>query len=337
VRKISFIITLLLFISFVSACQQEPSKFEVTFDSSGGSIIENMMVEKNEPFLPTEMPKKEGYIFSGWYIDSSTIYPFSFHNGINSNITLHAKWVKDQNELTTDDVSLILNQYLLSDLEKYLNEEMIATLFEKQMTKAIQKAKESVVMINTYRFNKIDGGGSGVIYKKVDQTYYILTNEHVIDGYTSSNVEIIIFHGNDEIKIPRGSVIIRKKSYANDMAVLTFTYQGELTPIEFGDVEQLKVGQIVFSIGSPLDLPNSTSMGIISFYNRPMIDDINNTITIQHTASINPGNSGGALVDIFGRFIGLNFMSYVDPESGFEGLHFAIQINRILEILPTLE
>jgi serine protease Do len=71
-----------------------------------------------------------------------------------------------------------------------------------------------------------------------------------------------------------------------------------------------------------------------------MADDYGlNTLTIQHTAPINPGNSGGALVDIYGRLVGINALSYVDETvgEGIEGLHFAIQIDVIKSVLDGLE
>jgi S1-C subfamily serine protease len=142
--------------------------------------------------------------------------------------------------------------------------------------------------------------------------------------------------------MPRSStnITLLGKSITHDLAILRFTTADDLRVIEMGTLSSLKVGQLVFAIGSPLDLPNTSSMGIISQYNRPQSDDSGfNSTTIQHTATINPGNSGGALVNIHGQLIGINNMSYVDMEvgEGIEGLHFAIQINILLQMIPNLE
>jgi len=63
------------------------------------------------------------------------------------------------------------------------------------------------------------------------------------------------------------------------------------------------------------------------------------TTTIQHTASINPGSSGGALVNIYGQFIGLNTMSYVNTSigEGINSLHFAVQVDILSQMIPSLE
>lgn len=124
------------------------------------------------------------------------------------------------------------------------------------------------------------------------------------------------------------------------MAVLRFDSNENFRVIEWGTKHSLKVGQIVFSIGSPLDLPNTASMGVISAYNRKMTDSFGmDTTTIQHTASINPGSSGGALVNIHGQFIGLNTMSYVNASigEGINSLHFAVQVDILSQMIPSLE
>lgn len=140
--------------------------------------------------------------------------------------------------------------------------------------------------------------------------------------------------------IPKGNVIINGHTTIHDMAVISFTTTQPLRVIEMGTKENLKVAQMVFAIGSPFDLPNGVSMGVISYIDRFMEDDYGmKTFTIQHTAPINRGNSGGALVDVYGRLVGLNNMSYVDDYlgEGVEALHFAIQIDVVKEIIPTLE
>ncbi|MFH0767425.1 MAG: trypsin-like peptidase domain-containing protein, partial [Bacillota bacterium] len=195
-------------------------------------------------------------------------------------------------------------------------------------------------MVDCYNGFILESSGSGVIYKKVGSIYYVLTNEHVVYGYTSSEFQITIFETNGDIVITKGNVTLLGKSVTHDMAILRFSSLQSLRVIEWGTKDSLKVGQMVFAIGSPLDLPNSVSMGTISAIDRGMWDDYGmDTITIQHTATINPGNSGGALVNIYGQMIGLNNMSYVDEYvgEGIEGLHFAIQIDILTQMIPTLE
>jgi uncharacterized repeat protein (TIGR02543 family) len=360
-KKVLLAVSLVLIGLTLYGCNLESSDgpYSVTFDSRGGTPVTGLSVDGNTLFLPPEVPTKPGYLFAGWFLDPEYLYQMSFSSGTVANITLYAKWVTASESLDEAAIRLIIEDILSDGISGYLNaletelliESLISSgelitsstvveLFEAHVTSMIDDVRQSVVMIDTYDGNTIDGGGSGILYKKVGNTYYVLTNEHVVDGYVSSEFAITIFTKNGEIRIPKGSVTLRGKSVANDMAVLRFTSTADLRLIELGSRSTMKVGAMVFAIGSPLDLPNTVTMGIISHLDRDMSDDYGmNTITVQHSAPINPGNSGGALVDIFGRLIGLNNMSYVDEYvgEGIEGLHFAIQIDRVMTILTSLE
>lgn len=350
-RKISlFFITILLIISLTSCdlLESDDGPFTISFNSNGGTSINSIEVHPLKPFIPKVIPTKEGYMFAGWYIDETLLYPMSFHVGANSHLTLYAKWIAEDTTLTDLDIAQLVNLILNHENFQVLDEETLMILLEnvdlmlaleKHITSMVKKAYPSVVMIETYHDGSVDGGGSGIIYKRVGSTYYVLTNEHVVNGYTQNNIALTLFSDEGETYIARGSVTLKKKSQLHDMAVLTFTSTKDISVIEMGSVNDLAVGQFVYAIGSPLDLPNSLSMGIISSLNRPMSDGVFNSTTIQHTAAINPGSSGGALIDRLGRLIGLNTISYVDQSvgEGIEGLHFAVQIDIILSILPTLE
>lgn len=361
-----------IMVIFLSSCRlftSDDGPFIVTFNSNGGTEVDNLSVDAFKPFLPEKVPTKEGYVFSGWYIDADLLYPMSFNTGTNQALTLYAKWIPASYLLSEEAIrsivqSILDNQELMivdeNDLEDILDaiisaggfvdyetilETVLSTIdvvesFEKKITAMLAEVSQSVVMIETYKLGQVDGGGSGVLYKKSGNTYYVLTNEHVIRDYLSSNLSITIFTPDGEIKIPKGSITIKKSTVVHDLAVLTFTSTQNYQLIKMGTKESLRVGQFVFALGSPLDLPNTVSMGIISAFNRDMVDtDGMNTITIQHSASINPGNSGGALVDANGFLVGINSMSYVDDYAGegIEGLHFAIQIDVILAQLDLLE
>jgi len=341
--------------------------YSVTFNTNGGTAVDVMTVEANQSFIPLQVTTKEGYIFSGWYLDTNLLYPMAFNAGVNSNTILYAKWdqialseleiraiidailgdqelmIADQETITNLVTELVTSGEVIDEariIDAILSNIDVVQLFEAHVTVMLEQAKESVVMVETYQGSLVDGGGSGVIYKKVGNTYYVLTNEHVVSGYTSNQISLTLFTALGEVKINRNQVTLRGVSVLHDMAVLTFTSTQNFRVIELGSKESLKVGQMVYAIGSPLDLPNSVSMGIISKIDRPMTDDYGmDTIMIQHTAPINPGSSGGALINIYGHLIGLNDMSYVDEYvgEGIEGLHFAIQIDILRSILPSLE
>lgn len=349
------------------ACLNTTESYIVTFESNGGTILQEIEVEENTPFLPNVLPTKLGYIFAGWYLDSGFNYPFSFHGGVKSDVKLYAKWelesmteaqIRAYIDAVLSDIDLVIADQstviqIISDLiesgevvdqqliiETILAQLDVALLLERHITEMIERTYQGVVMIDNYAGNQLESGGSGVIYKRVGNTYYVVTNQHVTDGYQSGSFLLTIFTPNGTITIPRSQVTLLGESLLHDVAVLRFTSNLDLTVIEFANKDDFKLGQMVFSIGSPLDLPNTVSMGVISAIDRFMIDGYGmETYTVQHTAPINSGNSGGALVDIYGRLVGLNNMSYVDEYvgEGIEGLHFAIQIDVVIAILPQLE
>lgn len=347
---------LLLVILPLVSCQPNTNEtFVVTLIEDQSSRV----IVVTSPYLDyPEVPVKEDHAFAGWYLDADFLYPFGFNAPLKQNQTLYAKFVLDEPGFNYEYMLMQLENYLTSSFV-LLSQDALKTLiqteianydalnadidilsrFENQVTQLLNTAQESVVMIDAYKNATLESGGSGVIYKREGSRYYVVTNEHVTNGYTTGSFELTLFIDGQEITIDRSFVTLRKQSVKHDLAVLTFTSSLDLPIMPLGNDDYLKQGQIVFSIGSPLDLPNSVTMGIISATNREQAYDLLDTIAIQHTATINPGNSGGALVNILGELVGINFQSYVDEYvgEGIEGLHFAIQVNILKQILPTLE
>jgi serine protease Do len=148
------------------------------------------------------------------------------------------------------------------------------------------------------------GSGSGVI---VRADGYIVTNAHVVRGASRIRVEI-------PTKAEGQSLLARRSRVAparvvgvdeeTDIAVLRVEEQG-LTPLPFGDSDELRTGQMMLAFGSPLGLQNSVSLGIVSAVAR-QLEPESPMVYIQTDASINPGNSGGPLVDVRGRLMGIN-------------------------------
>ena len=109
---------------------------------------------------------------------------------------------------------------------------------------------------------------------------------------------------------------------------------GGLTTVNLGDSSQLRAGQEVLAIGSPLGNAETVTSGIISALNRNVSEGQSGPIlpdAIQTDAPINPGNSGGALVDLQGNLIGMPTLNAVNTEfnTPANGLGFAIPVNRI--------
>jgi putative serine protease PepD len=121
-----------------------------------------------------------------------------------------------------------------------------------------------------------------------------------------------------------------------------------LTPISLGSSANLRVGQPVMAVGSPLGLEGTVTTGIVSAMNRPVSttgeSGNQNTVldAIQTDAAINPGNSGGALVNMSGQLIGVNSAIATlggdspDAQSGSIGLGFAIPVDQAKRIADEL-
>lgn len=373
------ILTLFLMIFILVGCTTDDFliiDITVSFEENGGTEIDDMVVQRKTMFTPLEETTKEGYIFDGWYLDAEGLYEASFAVGFNDDITLYAKWIDENDQFNLDEVRALIDEVLDIDnltiadqqtvegivtdiitngdyideatlLDLVLSSIDVVDLLETHVVDMLEQARQSVVMIEAQTgFFTSGSGGSGVIYKHVDNQYYVLTNHHVVEGYDTGDFTITVFDGSGTIEIPKNRTVLLGTNITHDLAVLRFTSDYTFDVMPFGDVDDLAVGQFVFAIGSPLDLPNTSTMGIISAIDRSVLfsDATSNTdtIAIQHDAAISPGNSGGALVNIYGELVGINFLSYVNEvvdntTEGIEGLHFAIQIDIIIEQLSALE
>jgi len=176
--------------------------------------------------------------------------------------------------------------------------------------------------------------GSGVIYKHVGDQYYVVTNQHVVEGGTS--FEIVTPDGAEHAGILRGV------DATVDVAVLYFTSSQTYTVAAFGDSDAVTKGTIVLAVGNPsgFDYYGSMTMGIVSGLDRYFDIDEDNIRDmfvnyIQHDASINAGNSGGALFNLAGEVIGINVIKIAATE--IEGMGFAIPSNLVAAICADIE
>lgn len=178
--------------------------------------------------------------------------------------------------------------------------------------------------------------GSGVIISKDG---YILTNNHVINTSSSSsnyysvsdaNKVMVYLYNEDE---PVEAKIVGADS-VTDLAVLKID-RDNLTAIEFGDSDSIQVGEFAMAVGSPLNLRDTVTSGIISGTDREIEDESGTMYTlIQTDAAINSGNSGGALVNAEGKLIGINTLKLAG--TGIEGIGFAIPVNSTFDIAEQL-
>jgi len=165
------------------------------------------------------------------------------------------------------------------------------------------------------------GLGSGIIVKRTGDTYYVLTNNHVVGTASTITVKL-----QDQTVFSKVKLV--GKDTRRDLAVVSFTSSTELPVADLGDSGELEVGDLVLAVGNPFGFENTVTMGIVSAVGRssPSTDVATNTDYIQTDAAINQGNSGGALVNIKGEVVGINTW-IAAPTGGSIGLGFAVPIN----------
>ena len=203
------------------------------------------------------------------------------------------------------------------------------TLTPEQVYEKVSVSMVSVLSVssgNTDTDSSVSQG-SGVI---ATSNGYIITNAHVID-YSKSAQVAVITHDQKQYE---GVVVGFDKD--SDLAVIKIEAEG-LTPAEFGDDNELSVGETVAAIGNPggVRYSGSMTMGVVSAVNRSVENYSSTGITyIQTDTAINPGNSGGGLINMRGQIVGINTIKVVS--SGYEGMGFSIPISQAKSILDTL-
>ncbi|MFF4190326.1 S1C family serine protease [Nonomuraea sp. NPDC001831] len=207
-----------------------------------------------------------------------------------------------------------------------------------------ERVQPSVVMIQGQT-----GEGSGVV---LSEDGLILTNNHVVVGASQGGGQMTVKFSDG--KTAKATVV--GTDPATDLAVIKAEDVSGLTKATLGDSDQLKVGDDVLAIGSPLGLDGSVSRGIVSALNRTLklggeqrqqlppgfggeqqqgqVEGTTIGDVIQTDAAINPGNSGGALVNAAGALVGINTAIASDAAGG--GVGFAIPVNTAKQVAEQL-
>lgn len=169
------------------------------------------------------------------------------------------------------------------------------------------------------------GQGSGVI---VSADGYILTNNHVISSADTVKIRMM----NNQVY----SATVVGADPNTDIAVLKI--EGvDLNAMKLGDSDELRVGEWILAIGSPLDenLAHTVTMGIVSAKGRSGVGLLDYEDFIQTDAAINPGNSGGALINLDGELVGIN-TAIASRSGGFQGIGFAIPVNLARNVMRSI-
>ena len=235
------------------------------------------------------------------------------------------------------------------------SQKSIVQQFSKTFADVAEKVNPAVVTISTdkiikmdrfnqYPFNQFFGWdrnpsqeqeyrtralGSGVIIDAAKG--YIVTNNHVVEDMDKISVKLM------DKRIFEATVV--GSDPKSDLAVLQIEADN-LSQVDIGDSEKLRVGEWVIAIGSPFsdNLSHTVTAGIISAMGRSdIISRENYEDFIQIDAAINPGNSGGALVDLNGKLIGINTaIATGGYERSNRGVGFAIPVNMVNKVMNDL-
>ena len=207
---------------------------------------------------------------------------------------------------------------------------------EDARIEAINKVSPAIVGVVNFARNTTQGEGSGIVYKKDGKDTYIVTNQHVVDG--GDYFEVVFSNGE------RSEATLVGSDIYTDLAVLKVSGIEVEAIAEFGNTEDLKIGQTVIAIGNPLglDFAGSATSGIVSGTDRVISVDLNGDnyddwemTVLQTDTAINPGNSGGALINLDGKVVGINSMKIAT--SSVEGMSFSIPTYVAMPIINDLE
>jgi serine protease Do len=164
------------------------------------------------------------------------------------------------------------------------------------------------------------GVGSGFI---LSADGYVMTNAHVVDG---ADELIVTLTDKREFKAKVIGADTR-----TDVAVVKIEAAG-LPAVKIGDVNKLRVGEWVMAIGSPFNLENTVTSGIVSAKQRDTGDYVP---LLQTDVAVNPGNSGGPLLNLRGEVVGINSQIY-SPSGAYAGISFAIPIDEAMRVADQL-
>jgi putative serine protease PepD len=211
-----------------------------------------------------------------------------------------------------------------------------ANLPNGSVEQVAQRVTPSVVQLRVHG-SRVAAEGSGIV---LSADGLILTNNHVVEPAANGGDVAAVLQDGRSVPV---QIVGRAPSF--DLAVVRAQGVSGLAPAQLGSSSNVRVGQEVVAIGSPLGLSGTVTSGIISALDRPVRaggeGSGQDTVldALQTDAAINPGNSGGPLVDMQGRVIGINSAIAslgFGGQSGSIGLGFAIPIDQARRIANEL-
>lgn len=213
----------------------------------------------------------------------------------------------------------------------------VSTIVDRAMPSVVSIYGKEQVTQNSFfglQSYEAESSGSGIIVGKTDSELLVVTNNHVVEGTNSLEVEF-----SDGTK---ASASIKGGDSDNDVAVVAVNLSdisddtlSKISIANIGDSDDVKVGQGVVAIGNALGYGQSVTVGYVSALNREIKTEGGTSRNLLQTdAAINPGNSGGALLNMKGEVIGINSAKYSD--TAVEGMGYAIPISAVKDLIAEL-
>jgi serine protease Do len=259
---------------------------------------------------------------------------YYFNHSPNNQLTNYNPYATPTQLTNYSGVNSVVNTPdFVASAEKSLNSVVhIKTIVEQQNNLAYDPFQDWFFGGRQRQPNVMQGSGSGVI---ISQDGYIVTNNHVVNG--ASKIEVVL---ND------------KRSYTaevigtdpnTDLALLKVK-ETALPYINYGNSDNVKIGEWVLAVGNPFNLNSTVTAGIISAKGRNINALEHNAQAgnlapiesfIQTDAAVNPGNSGGALVNTTGDLVGIN-TAIASNNGSYQGYSFAIPVNIVKKVVSDL-
>lgn len=275
-----------------AAWRSVPSGVTFTvYKNNGEASATNNVTYNAAPSKPVT-PERSGYLFIGWFSDEDLTVPYDFSKPLVRDTAVYAGWMLD-----------------IEELGNTVGTEMLLA---------------TVKVINDTKL------GSGVIYDLRGGYYYLLTNEHVVDGNFS-----IYNHGytvTDAYGIQHNASLVAKDS-SYDLAVLRFA-KGS-TELKVATVAEFNpaVGSLLISVGNPDGITNSVTYGECLRYQAVNVTGGEITFEVGlHDSPVRGGSSGGAVFNSRLEIAGINFAAGDDADGNFKYGAF-IQATKIREFL----
>ena len=235
----------------------------------------------------------------GYSLDQQ--YQIKFNQLSNQNIALQKSI-----DALADELGLTASE-LRSSIESTSESLAELSAVSGDFSGIVEDAVDGVVSVLTDK-----GQGSGVVYS---DDGYIITNYHVVQN---ANDIVVLFSDGDT-----ADAVFLGADTINDIALLSVSSSG-LYELDFGNSNDVKIGEKVVALGNPLGLSFTVTEGIVSAKNRVIKEG--SAGLIQTDVAVNPGNSGGPLLNTDGEVIGIINAKL----QGYEGLGFAIPSNVVV-------